>query len=136
MNTVKIFVGAKNTLRLSDIFNSRIFARGCQRKYWEFRGLVSKLKKLNTVILSSAGLKITFVSVIRNGSVTIQNNPRMCFLATKVDWNEILYDSSRQKVETTNSHKACWKNGELIASCHESCKDKCWGKGDNDCQKS
>ncbi|EFO91663.1 CRE-LET-23 protein [Caenorhabditis remanei] len=73
--------------------------------------------------------------VIRNGSVTIQNNPRMCFLATKVDWNEILYDSSRQKVETTNSHKACWKNGELIASCHESCKDKCWGKGDNDCQK-
>ncbi|KAF1764005.1 hypothetical protein GCK72_003951 [Caenorhabditis remanei] len=86
-------------------------------------------EKVNELVMNE-------LRVIRNGSVTIQNNPRMCYLGTKVDWNEILYDSSKQTVETWNSHKACWNNGDPIASCHKSCtKDKCWGNGDNDCQK-
>ncbi|CAR31509.1 receptor protein-tyrosine kinase [Caenorhabditis elegans] len=73
--------------------------------------------------------------VIRNGSVTIQDNPKMCYIGDKIDWKELLYDPDVQKVETTNSHQHCYQNGKSMAKCHESCNDKCWGSGDNDCQR-
>ncbi|CAI2339317.1 unnamed protein product [Caenorhabditis sp. 36 PRJEB53466] len=74
--------------------------------------------------------------VIRNGSVTIQENPKMCYLGSKIDWNELLYDKTRQSVETTNSHQHCYADdGTSMAKCHPKCNGLCWGKGESDCQR-
>ncbi|ULU03781.1 hypothetical protein L3Y34_016921 [Caenorhabditis briggsae] len=89
---------------------------------------IHKNEKIHEVVMKE-------LRVIRNGSVTIQENPKMCYLADKVDWNELLYDSSRQTVETSKSHEQCYKNGESIVKCHESCNEKCWGTGEGDCQR-
>ncbi|CAB3404514.1 unnamed protein product [Caenorhabditis bovis] len=74
--------------------------------------------------------------VIRNGNVTIQENPKMCYLGLKIDWNELIYDKSTQHVESTNSHHHCFsQNGTSMVDCHPNCGQHCWGKGESDCQE-
>uniref|UniRef100_A0A8R1HKU7 receptor protein-tyrosine kinase n=1 Tax=Caenorhabditis japonica TaxID=281687 RepID=A0A8R1HKU7_CAEJA len=76
--------------------------------------------------------------VIRNGSVTIQENPKMCYLGSKINWDELLYDKTKQHVESSNSHQHCYADDDgksSMASCHKNCNGFCWGKGENDCQK-
>uniref|UniRef100_A0A1I7V182 receptor protein-tyrosine kinase n=1 Tax=Caenorhabditis tropicalis TaxID=1561998 RepID=A0A1I7V182_9PELO len=89
---------------------------------------IHKNEKVHEVIMKE-------LRVIRNGSVTIIDNPKMCYLADKIDWGEILHNNETQTVSVSNSHKQCYNNGESVTKCHEKCNGKCWGKGENDCQK-
>ncbi|CAD6186416.1 unnamed protein product [Caenorhabditis auriculariae] len=80
--------------------------------------------------------------VIRNGDVTLQDNPKLCYLADRVNWNELLFDNKTQKIEKKNSHQHCYEKGVSLANCHKNCeaakvdgKTHCWDGGEEDCQK-
>ncbi|EGT58757.1 hypothetical protein CAEBREN_06464 [Caenorhabditis brenneri] len=89
---------------------------------------IHKNEKVDEVVMKE-------LRVIRNGSVTINDNPRMCYLE-QIDWNEILYDRKYQNVSTVDSFKQCSKS---TVNCHQNCeiggRTRCWGRGANDCQR-
>ncbi|KAM8977527.1 receptor tyrosine-protein kinase erbB-3-like [Pelodytes ibericus] len=84
---------------------------------------------LNNQVNGTQGIqKLGFhqLTEIVQGTVHITKNEHLCFTDT-IDWKDILRDSNTE-VEIKENSKNCQQ-------CHPSCDGKCWGPGEEDCQK-
>ncbi|XP_075055667.1 receptor tyrosine-protein kinase erbB-3 [Mixophyes fleayi] len=84
---------------------------------------------LNNQVNGTRGIqKLSFhqLTEILAGGVYITNNAQLCF-TDSIDWKDIIRDPKAQ-VEIKDNALNC-------KLCHPSCNEKCWGPGEEECQK-
>ncbi|XP_069826126.1 receptor tyrosine-protein kinase erbB-3 [Dendropsophus ebraccatus] len=84
---------------------------------------------LNNQVNGTRGIqKLSFhhLTEILAGGVHITKNEQLCYTDT-IDWKDIIRDPKAQ-VEISDNAVNC-------KPCHPSCNGKCWGPGEDDCQK-